>query len=43
VHLWTVECATHTGRFEPTFLRDQLDKLLSEVDKTMPWVLAPVG
>jgi hypothetical protein len=43
VHLWTVECATHTGRFEPTFLRDQLDKVLSEVDKNMPWVLAPAG
>jgi hypothetical protein len=42
VHLWTVECATHTGRFEPTFLRDQLDKVLSEVAKTMPWVLAPL-
>jgi len=42
VHLWTVECATHTGRFEPTFLRDQLDKVLAEVAKTMPWVLAPL-
>ena len=42
VHLWTVECATHTGRFEPTFLRDQLDKVLAEVAKTMSWVLAPL-
>jgi hypothetical protein len=30
-------------RFEKTFLRDQLDKLLSEVEKTTPWVLAPLG
>ena len=43
VHLWTVECATHTGRFESTFLRDQLDKVLSEVAKTRPWVLEPVA
>jgi hypothetical protein len=42
VHRWTVECATHTGRFEKTFLRDQLDNLLSEVADTMPWVLAPL-
>lgn len=30
------------GASKKTFLGDQLDKLLSEVQKTMSWVLAPL-
>jgi hypothetical protein len=34
-------CHSHRT-LRKTFLRDQLDNLLSEVADTMPWVLAPL-
>jgi hypothetical protein len=42
VHLWTLECATHTGRFERTGFRDTLPRLFELLISTFPWVVAPV-
>ena len=42
VHLWTLECATHTGRWERTGFRDSLEPLLELLVSTLPWVVAPV-
>lgn len=41
VHLWTLECATHTG-FERTGFRDTLPHLFELLISTFPWVLAPI-
>ena len=40
VHLWTLEMATHTGRWERTGFRDQRDKLLDLLVTTFPWIVA---
>jgi hypothetical protein len=42
VGLWTLECATHTGQWEPTGLRDQLDPLIEQLTTTLSWVLQPI-
>lgn len=42
VHLWTLEFATHTGRWEKTGHRDQLRVLLELVTTTYPWTIAPL-
>lgn len=41
VHLWTLELATHTGRWEKTGFRDLRNKLVDLLVTTLPWVLAP--
>jgi hypothetical protein len=41
VHLWTLEIATHTGRWEKTGFRDLRNKLVGLLLTTLPWVLAP--
>ena len=41
VHLWTLECATHTGRWEKTGFRGQLEPVLETLVSTIPWVLEP--
>ena len=41
VHLWTLEMATHTGRWEKTGFRDLRNKLVEFVVTTFPWVLEP--
>jgi hypothetical protein len=41
VHLWTLEIATHTGRWERTGFRDLRDKLLDLLVTTFPWIVAP--
>ena len=41
VGLWTLECATHVGQWQPTGLRDQLDPLLDQLTTTLSWVLQP--
>jgi hypothetical protein len=43
VNYWTLECATHTGRWEPTGERDTLDALLERLTTTYPWVLEPIA
>jgi hypothetical protein len=42
LHLWTLEFATHTGRWEKTPFRDQLRSLLELVTTTFPWTIAPL-
>ncbi len=41
VNLWTLECATHTGRWEKTGFRGYLERILELLVSTLPWVLAP--
>jgi hypothetical protein len=41
VHLWTLEVATHTGRWEKTGFRDVRDKLIELLVTTFPWIVAP--
>lgn len=40
VHLWRLEMATHTGRWEKTPFRDQLMTLLELLVSQFPWILA---
>lgn len=42
VHLWTLELATHTGRWEKTGFRGPWRDLLRELNTSFPWTLAPV-
>ena len=42
VNYWTLECATHTGQWEPTGERDTFDGILELLTSTYPWVLEPV-
>jgi hypothetical protein len=39
---WTLECATHTGRWEKTGFQGTLKKLLDLLVSTLPWVVAPI-
>lgn len=41
VHLWAIECATHTGRWERTGFRGLLDDVLDLLVSTLPWIVAP--
>jgi hypothetical protein len=41
VHLWTLEVATHTGRWETTGFRDTREKLIALLVTNLPWILAP--
>jgi hypothetical protein len=41
VHLWTLEVATHAGRWEKTGFRDVRDKLIELLVTTLPWIVAP--
>jgi hypothetical protein len=41
VHLWTLEVATHTGRWEKTGFRDLLAALVDLLVTTFPWLVAP--
>lgn len=42
VHYWTLECATHTGRWERTGYRDTLPRLLELLVATLPWTIIPI-
>ncbi len=42
VHLWTLEIATHTERWEKTGFRGLRDELLDLLTKTLPWTIAPL-
>lgn len=41
VHLWRLEFATHTGRWERTPLRATIDDLIEAVIQNFPWTLGP--
>jgi hypothetical protein len=36
---WTVEMATHTGRWEPAPFREPLLRLMENVRSSFPWLL----
>lgn len=42
VSIWTLECATHTGRWQPTGFRGQLKELLDVVTTAFPWTVAKI-
>ena len=42
VHYWTLECATHTGRWEKTGFRGPMAEMLEVLTSSIPWVLTPV-
>jgi hypothetical protein len=42
VHYWTLECATHTGRWEKTGVRGPMKDVLNTLVSTIPWVLTPI-
>jgi len=42
VHLWQLEMATHTGRWEPTPLRGQREQLLTMLVDQFGWTLQPI-
>ena len=42
VHLWRLEMATHTGRWELTPFRAGLDELLDLLADNFPWTLQPI-
>ena len=41
-HLWRMEMATHTGRWQPTPLRDQLQCLIEMLINAFSWILTQV-
>ncbi len=43
VHLWCLDMATHTGRWERTPFRAQLDELVGMVVDSFPWTLQPIA
>jgi hypothetical protein len=43
VHLWRLDMATHTGRWETTPFRAQLDELVTMVLTDFPWTLTPIA
>jgi hypothetical protein len=42
VQYWTLECATHTGRWEKTGFRGPLAEMLEVLTTSIPWVLTQV-
>jgi hypothetical protein len=42
VHLWRLEMATHTGRWQPTPLRDHLQRLVETLVQEFAWTLAQI-
>lgn len=42
VHLWCLDMATHSGRWERTPFRGLLDELVNTVLDDFPWTLAPI-
>jgi hypothetical protein len=43
VHLWRLDMATHTGRWEATPFRAQLQELVTMVVESFPWTLTPIA
>ena len=41
-HKWTLECATHTARWEKTGFQGPIEKLLDLLVSTLPWIVAPI-
>jgi len=43
VHLWRVEIATHTGEWQPTGLRGQLDPMVTALTTEFGWTLTDIA
>jgi hypothetical protein len=43
VNYWTLEMATHMGRWEPTGMRDVLDELKTALVRDFGWTLTPIA
>lgn len=43
VHLWCLDMANHSGRWERTPFRDNLDALVLMVLEQFPWTLTPIS
>lgn len=43
VHLWRLDMAAHTGRWEATPFRAQLQELVTMVVESFPWTLTPIA
>lgn len=43
VHLWCLDMANHTGRWERTPFRAVLDELVGMVVDSFPWTLTPIA
>ena len=43
VHLWTLEMATHTGKWQPTGFRGSLDEIKESLVQDFGWVLTPIA
>jgi hypothetical protein len=43
VHLWRLDMATHSGRWEPTPFRAQIDQLVTAVIDDFPWTIASIA
>jgi hypothetical protein len=41
IHLWWLEAATHTGRWQKTGFRGTIDQLLDLLVTQLPWTVAP--
>jgi len=41
IHYWTLEVATHTGRWEKTGFRGTIDELIELLVTQLPWTVAP--
>lgn len=41
-HLWILEIATHTGRWQSSGLRGRLDELLAALVDDFGWILTPI-
>lgn len=41
-HIWTLEFATHSGKWEPTPFRDQIEHLVDLVQTSFPWTIEPL-
>ena len=42
-HIWTMEFASHMGRWEPAPFRGQIEHLVDIVQSDFPWTVEPVA
>ncbi len=42
-HIWQLEMPSHTGSWQPTPFRGQMQVLLSMLETDFPWALAPLA
>jgi hypothetical protein len=42
-HIWVLEMATHTGRWQPSGVRGPLDRLIETLIHDFGWTLSPIA